>query len=79
MHKHEVEVAGYTLTKQERDDGRGGKKNEVKPRIYACVQLKGQNKKEDEEKAAGVKVLKKAGFKLVETAGTLQHFVLSAQ
>jgi hypothetical protein len=76
MEPCEVVVGGHTLTQRERDESLAGKKRKVKPRIYVCVQLGDECPEARAEKEASVKVLKKAGFELVDTWGTIQHFVL---
>jgi hypothetical protein len=75
MEPYEVEVAGYTLTALERYESLAGKKRLVEPRVYACVQLGEKCPKAKAEKEASVRALKDAGFNLVETTGTVQHFV----
>jgi hypothetical protein len=77
MALHAAEVPGYTLTQLERDESRAGKARLVTSRIFACVQLGEKDPKTRAEREAGVKVLKKAGFELVEITGTLQLFVLT--
>lgn len=76
MDLHEAEVAGYTLTERERAEILVGRKRLVDPRIYANVQVGEKCRKAKAEKEANVKILMKAGFNLVETTGTKQHFVL---